>query len=92
MSRGLDQRSLFTRARVVALRDAVVARDDGSSGLWLQFEATDTATLEQIELHIKTLTPIESLHTNDGETDTESVVLADLIETEVPKVENSPGR
>jgi hypothetical protein len=60
------------------LVNAVVARDDGLRGLLLRFESTDAATLEQIELHIKTLTPIESLHTNDGEADTESVVFADL--------------
>jgi hypothetical protein len=72
--------------------NAVVARDDGLRGLWLRFEATDATTLEKIELHMKTLTPIESLNTNDGEANTESVVFADLIETEVPDVENSPRR
>jgi hypothetical protein len=72
--------------------NAVVARDDGVRGLWLRFEATDAATLEQIELHIKTLTPIESLHANDGEANTESIVFADLFKTEVRDVANSALR
>jgi len=72
--------------------NAVVARDDGLRGLWLRFEATDAATLEQIELHMKTLTPIESLHMDSGEASTESVVFAALFEIEVPDVENSPRR
>jgi hypothetical protein len=75
--------------------NAVVARDDGLLGLWLRFEDTDAATLEQIELHMKTLTPIESLNTNDGEVDTESVVFADLFEADTPDAAdpaNSPHR
>jgi hypothetical protein len=62
--------------------EAVVARDDGSLGLWLGFEATDADTLERIDRHQKTLTPIQSLHTNDGEVAAESVVFANLFETE----------
>jgi hypothetical protein len=72
--------------------NAVVERDDGSRGLLLRFEDTDLATLEQIDRHMKTLTPIESLHTNDGDTNTESVVFADLFTTEGRGAEDSSPR
>ena len=53
---------------------------------------TDPATLEQIDRHMKTLTPIESLHTNDGDTNTGSVVFADLFTTGGRGAEDSSPR
>ena len=60
--------------------EAQVARDDGERGLWLGFTNAPSTTRMRIERRLKSLAPIESLSSPNGES--QAVVMAEIVAPE----------